>query len=31
MAYRVTFTPGDGVELEPSEVTRRVLEATGVQ
>src|SRR2546429_9310327 len=31
MAYRVTFSPGDGVGPELSEATRRVLEATGVE
>src|SRR5437879_4298896 len=30
MAYRGTLIPGDGVGPEPSEATRRVLEATGV-
>ncbi len=30
MAYRVTLIPGDGIGPEIAEVTRRVLEATGV-
>jgi len=31
MAYRVTLIPGDGTGPEIVEVTRRVLESTGVQ
>lgn len=30
MAYRVTLIPGDGIGPEIAEVTRRVIEATGV-
>ena len=30
MAYNITLIPGDGVGPQVTEVTRRVLEATGV-